>query len=83
MKFNYQKRPYKAECIQWDGLNGQEICAMFDDAVLYGSDAIMIRHQAGVSTVRLGGWVVRGENGMVKTYSDHDFTVKYITIRER
>lgn len=46
-------------------------------ANLFGSDTVMIRGAHGVNTLRLGDWVVRGENNNVKTYADSVFHIKY------
>lgn len=75
----FQKRPYKADCIQWTGDNFDEIAIMMvaHDVSRYGDRYVMIRHKTGISTLDIGGWVVRGENGYVKTYSDRVFKIKY------
>lgn len=76
-----RKRPYTATAIQWDGHNFNQVCEMLEPAGcevdLYGEDMIMLRSAEGIKTLRLGDYVVRGENGSVKTYTDKIFTTKY------
>jgi hypothetical protein len=73
----YEKTPYKADAIQWDGRNSAEVIAMFDEACLYDTDHIMIRYDGSIVTLSHGWWVVTGENGYIKCYSDKVFRVKY------
>lgn len=76
-----RKRPYRAEAIQWHGLNFMDVVEMLEIggcvANLYGTDMVMIRSERGVDTLRLGDWVVRGENNNIKTYTDSVFHSKY------
>lgn len=44
---------------------------------LSGSDTVMVRGAQGISTLRLGDWVVRGENNQVKIYTNSIFHSKY------
>lgn len=76
----FQKRPYKADCVQWTGDNFDEVKDMMKahDVSLFGGRFIMIRHNVGISTLDIGHWVVRGENGYVKAYADEVFRVKYM-----
>lgn len=81
MAIKCRKRPYHADAIQWHGLNFREVSDMIERggciANLYGTDMVMIRSARGVDTLRLGDWVVRGENDQVKTYTDSVFHIKY------
>ena len=81
--FTHQKRPYRANAIQWTGDNTQ---AVFDALKgfskdvypsVYNDNHIYIRHEHGVTVIGKGWWVVTGENGDVKLYSDSVFNVKY------
>lgn len=76
-----RKRPYRAEAIQWHGLNFAEVSEMLESgdciADLFDSNTVMIRSERGIDTLRLGDWVVRGENSQVKTYTDSVFHSKY------
>jgi hypothetical protein len=47
------------------------------EASRYGPDHIMVRHGNRIDTLVVGSWVVRGENGAIKCYSDEQFKVKY------
>ena len=77
MKLSHRKRAYKADAIQWDGTNTEVVFDAYPGAELFGSRHIMVRHAEGISTLNIGDWVVRGENGEVKSYSDDVFKVKY------
>lgn len=81
MTIKCRKRPYQADAIQWHGLNFREVSGMLEScgciANLYGTDMVMIRSELGINTLRLGDWVVRGENNQVKTYTDSIFHIKY------
>lgn len=76
-----RKRPYLATAIQWHGLNFREVSDMIESggciANLHGSDLVIIRSARGVGTLRLGDWVVQGENQEVKTYTNGIFHIKY------
>lgn len=72
----HQKRPYKARCVQWVGINTEEIVSLLKDVQPWG-DYLMYRYPNGVGTLRMGDWVVVGENGQVKCYTDAVFRIKY------
>lgn len=76
MKPTHQKRAYCAECVQWDGMNTSEVLGLFEDATTW-KEYLMIRYGDGIATLQIGWWVVTGENGVVKCYSDEVFRVKY------
>lgn len=76
MTATHQKRAYRAVCTQWDGTNTAQILALLGDATQYGEN-IMCRYSLGISTLRVGDWVVVGENGEIKTYRNEVFHVKY------
>ena len=63
MKLSHRKRAYKADAIQWDGTNTEVVFDAYPGAELFGSRHIMVRHAEGISTLNIGDWVVRGENG--------------------
>jgi hypothetical protein len=77
MKYTHQKRPYKGECIQWDGTNTAKVLEMCDDAQLWGANSIMVRHKDGVSTLFPYYWIVRKENGKIQCYDERTFNIKY------
>lgn len=54
MKPTHQKRVYKAEAIQWDGNNFDEIAALFPEVCTHSTEYLMIRHCDGVSTLQRG-----------------------------
>ena len=78
--YTHQKRPYKACCLQWDKTNSMEIIGILRHAELQGEDYIVWRHEKGISTLKIGDWVIVGENGVVKTYDNDVFFEKYVSI---
>lgn len=75
--FNYQKRPYRAVCVQWNGDNADEIINMLEDAQVFREEYIVVRHQGGMHTLRLGDWVISGEDGTARFYTNEVFSIKY------
>lgn len=79
----HQKHPYLAHAIQWDGDNTPAVFEALKGFAkdvypsVYNVDHIYIRHEHGVTVIRKGWWVVTGENGEVKVYSDEVFNIKY------
>lgn len=76
-----RKRGYKATFIQYNGKNFPEVSAMMAEAGAkvnhHDENQVMIRTEAGIETLRAGDFVVRGENGVVKTYVPASFHIKY------
>lgn len=80
--YTHQKKPYQAECLQWDGNNVNEIRRLsIAEITQHGASYLVIRHENTLSTLSPGWWVVKGENGQVKCYSDEVFRVKYQAIQ--
>jgi len=79
MKATHQKRPYLAECVRWDGTNFDELGSIFSDIENVGSSGWLMVRGKQVFGIPLGYWVVTGENGQVKVYSDAIFNIKYET----
>lgn len=80
--YTHQKKPYQAKCVQWDGNNVNAIRQLvMMDVVQHGASYLAIRHENTISTISPGWWVVKGENGQVKCYSDEAFRVKYQDIK--
>ena len=77
MNYTHQKRPYRAQCWQWNGTNTQEIVQLFHDAKIHDENHIMVRHGNRISTLVIGSWIVRGENGQIKCYNNNEFNIKY------
>lgn len=91
--FTHKKRPYKAFAIQWNGHNTDdvfELLSPFASVCIhkYGKEEtsneyIMIRFndkldgRPSIYTMSIGEWVVMGENGKTKCYTDEVFKVKY------
>lgn len=74
----YRKRSYLAEGMQLSLGNQAEVLALLgEDACPYGLNCIVVRGDKGISTVHLGDFVVRGENGVVKSYAPASFFAKY------
>ena len=78
-KYTHKKRPYLAHAIQWDESNLESIAAMLPKAeVQMVGRVAFIRYEPGECDImRPRDWIVKGENGDVKLYSDDIFRVKY------
>ena len=82
-KFNYQVRPYRAECLQWRGDNYDAIHALVSGSngvnsiELFREQYIVVRHEKGVSTLSHGCWAVKGEDEEVRIYTESEFIIKY------
>ena len=76
--FTHMKRPYRAQAIQWDSSNTSEIMQMLSSTSRLYNGKLMLKHKNGdFSTLSPTDWVVKGENGEVKRYSDEVFNTKY------
>lgn len=76
-----RKRPHTAAAVQWHGHNFTQVLALLESdectASLHDSQTIIIRAGSGINTLRIGDYVVQGENGQIKTYTAAQFAVKY------
>jgi len=96
MTYTHRKRAYHANAIQWKETNlGEVLDALRGaglSAVWHAPNHIMIRSYTPINTlappggrtietIEPGCWVVRGENGQVKTYTDTVFKTKYEEVR--
>jgi hypothetical protein len=80
MSFTHRKRAYHAHAIQWDGNNLEELRELLDNVQVHDDEHLMVRHAQGpltIQTLKVGDWVVQGENGVVKCYTDEVFRTKY------
>lgn len=75
--FNYQKRPYRAMCVQWNGDNAADIIGMLDSAHVFREEFIVVRQPGRMHTLRLGDWVLKGEDGAARFYTNENFKIKY------
>jgi hypothetical protein len=87
--YNYEKQPYQAQCLQWDGNNTEQV------QELMGADVRLDLHEqvnvgrllmvrtpdAGIFTMTPGWWIVKGQNGVVKCYNNETFLIKYRIIK--
>lgn len=87
MNYTHEKVPYYASAVQWTGQNDKEVLALLNNrdtyATRYGLYQIMVRFshpaegQKMIDTLDAGSWIVTGENGQVKCYTDKQFNIKY------
>ena len=78
MSFTHQKRPYRANCIQFTKDTLSSILALFDNSEsLRDGEYILIRTLKGITCLQKGDWIVTGENGESKFYTDGTFKIKY------
>jgi hypothetical protein len=73
----HKKRAYLADCIQWDGSNFEEVRELFPDAENFIDQFITLRGHGWLKTLKIGDWLVVGENLEVKCYSPEIFEIKY------
>lgn len=79
----YRKRSYLANAVQLSLENQTEVLEFLGkEASPYGVNCIILREDRGISTVRIGDFVVQEENGVVKTYVPSSFHVKYEEVEE-
>jgi len=77
----YKKRSYLADCLQLTLDNQAEVVALLGEgANAYGLNCILFRDDIGIQTIRIGDFVVRGENGVIKSYASASFHAKYQAI---
>ena len=78
--FTHQKKPCRAICVQYNGSNNDEVFSLLSAggfSVERMGEYIILRKEEHLKAITAGEWVVQGENGAVKTYSDSEFNVKY------
>jgi hypothetical protein len=73
MKYTHQKIIHRAQVVQWDRTNITTMRALDHD--------LMVRHSAGIFTLSIGAWRVKGENGGLKAKNKHLFSLKYESIK--
>jgi hypothetical protein len=69
-----KKRAYTANCVQWVG-DVSELRKFGEVSLLNGW--AMVRSPQGLVSLAPNDWLVIGENGVAKTYTDEVFKVKY------
>jgi hypothetical protein len=77
--YGYEKVPYKADAVQWDGTNTQRVIDLIGgDIRLYDNLYLVVRDGVGgIFTMTKGWWAVKGQNQVVKCYDDATFKIKY------
>lgn len=82
-EYNYERIPRRAECLQWDGKNTDEIFGFLAKnsiiGELYrGNEYILIKQDGCIATsIRHGIWILKGEDGVVRYYSDSQHKLMY------
>lgn len=78
MNPTHQRRPRKAECLQYTGVNTTDALAMLnDDECQQHTGGIIVRRKWDIALVRVGSWILKGEDGKIRILSDADFLSKY------
>ena len=83
-----ERIPRRAEYIQWDGSNTQQVglflMAHELDVELW-REYLMVRDRDGriVHTIWGGGWVLEGEDGKIRFYTDYTFKSMYRLVRRK
>ena len=89
--FTHQKRPYCANAVQFTNTNTEHILTILNqnaEALKYGPTEIMIRFAEPmqgrklIDVIKHGDWVVTGENGNIKIYTNESFYIKYEKFNE-
>lgn len=85
--YTHVKKPYRANCKQFDGTNAAAVIAMLEADGAACSDErgyILVRwgdnRVKNMYAVGTGDWVRRGQNGALKRYDDETFRLKYVPI---
>ena len=87
-EYNYERIPRRAECLQWDGKNTDEIFGFLAKnsiiGELYrGNEYILIKQDGCIATsIRHGIWILKGEDGVVRYYSDSQHKLMYRPISD-
>jgi hypothetical protein len=87
LDFNFQKTPYRAICIQWNGNNYDAIFEMLSriapirSVQLFRECFIIVRYHEGItsltSTLTHGDWAIKGEDGEPRFYKSDRFPSSY------
>ena len=86
--YNYERIPRRAECLQWDGKNTDEILGFLAKnsiiGELYrGNEYILIKQDGCIATsIRHGIWILKGEDGVIRYYSDSQHKLMYRPISD-
>ena len=87
--YTHKRRARHATAVQFTEHNAEQIIQLMRDigstAEMYkgATDMILVRNRVpdglnpAVYTLYVGDWLVKGENGATKRYSDSQFKIKY------
>jgi len=80
----HRKKAYKAECTRWmgevDKVHIMRILKAAGVQVTMHNSYLMLRFtddHKSIDTMSFGDWIVIGENGFIKRYTNEIFNVKY------
>jgi hypothetical protein len=83
MNPTHERIPRRAECLQWDGENSEAVIELLLRGGLVGGlfrecSYILAREDGRVKCgISRGQWVLMGEDGKIRVYSDDEFKVMY------
>ena len=86
--YTHERIPRRAECLQWDGKNTDEILGFLAKnsiiGELYrGNEYILIKQDGCIATsIRHGIWILKGEDGVIRYYSDSQHKLMYRPISD-
>jgi hypothetical protein len=89
--YTHRKRPYYAKAVQLTENNKDHVIELTKSIGGYATrfgDQLMVRfdtprpRQYTPDTMSIGDWIVEGENGVSKVYTDEAFKVKYEELGE-
>ena len=81
--YTHERIPRRAECLQWDGKNTDEILGFLAKnsiiGELYrGDEYILIKQDGCIATsIRHGIWILKGEDGVIRYYSNSQHKLMY------
>lgn len=92
--YTHRKKPYHAIATQLSKYNIDAMVELIQatnreaSATRYGTEAIMVRfanplpRQCTPAVMEVTDWLVVGENGVAKLYSDEQFKIKYEALND-
>ena len=86
--YTHERIPRRADCLQWDGKNTDEILGFLAKnsiiGELYrGNEYILIKQDGCIATsIRHGIWILKGEDGVIRYYSDSQHKLMYRPISD-
>lgn len=81
--WTHERIPRRADCLQWDGKNTDEILGFLAKNLIIGelycgNEYILIKQDGCIATsIKHGIWILKGEDGVIWYYSDSQHKLMY------